>query len=55
MVRVPFVKIDKYVSDKSVPKGSGILPDKEVILTVEDLIKGTDSQLDYVVKHISNK
>lgn len=55
MVRVPFVKIDKYVSDKSVTKGSGILPDKEVILTVEGLIKGTDSQLDFVVKQISKK
>ncbi len=55
MVRLPFVKIDKYVSDKSVPKGSGILPDKEVTLTIEDLVKGTDSQLDYVVKLICKK
>ncbi|ALJ06057.1 hypothetical protein APS56_13355 [Pseudalgibacter alginicilyticus] len=55
MVRMPFVKIDKYVFDNSVPKGSGILPDKEVTLTVEDLIKGTDSQLDFVVKQISIK
>ncbi|MEQ9261749.1 MAG: S41 family peptidase [Owenweeksia sp.] len=52
MVRTPFVKIDKYVMDNSVPRGSGILPDKEVTLTVTDLIKGTDSQLDYVVKQI---
>lgn len=55
MVRIPFVKIEKYVLDKSVPKGSGILPDKEVTLTVEDLINGTDSQLDYVAKQISKK
>ena len=52
MVRMPFVKIDKYVLDHSVPKGSGVLPDVEVILTVEDLIKGTDSQLDGVIKLI---
>lgn len=37
MVRMPFVKIDKYVLDHSVPKGSGILPDIELILTVKDL------------------
>lgn len=52
MVRMPFVKIDKYVLDHSVSKGSGVLPDVEVILTVEDLIKGTDSQLDGVIKLI---
>lgn len=55
LVRVPFVKIDKYVPDKSVPKGSGILPDKEISLTVEDLIKGADSQLDYLVKQLSKR
>nr|WP_281502439.1 S41 family peptidase [Arenibacter sp. S6351L] len=55
MVRVPFVKIDKYVLDKTVPKGSGVLPDIEVELTVEDLIDGIDSQLDYIVKHLIEK
>jgi len=55
MVRVPFVKIDKYVLDKSVPRGNGILPDKEVTLTVEDLIKGVDSQLEHVVKQIRKR
>ncbi len=55
MVRMPFVKIDKYVLDNSVPKGSGILPDIEVKLTVQDLINGKDSQLDYVVKHLSEQ
>jgi len=53
MVRMPFVKIDKYVLDNSIPKGSGILPDIEVKLTVQDLINGKDSQLDYVLKHLS--
>lgn len=52
MVRMPFVKIDKYVLDNIVPKGSGIIPDMEVALTVEDLINGKDSQLDFIVKHI---
>lgn len=55
MVRMPFVKIDKYVLDNSVPKGSGILPDIEIPLTIKDLIDGKDSQLDYVVKRIDNK
>lgn len=55
MVRMPFVKIDKYVLDNSIPKGSGILPDIEVRLTVQDLIKGRDSQLDSVVKRINEK
>jgi len=55
LVRMPFVKIDKYVLDKSVPKGSGILPDIEVSLTVEDLINGVDSQLDYLVNQIRKK
>lgn len=55
MVRMPFVKIDKFVLDNSVPKGSGILPDIEVTLTVNDLIEGKDSQLDYTVNHINHK
>ena len=55
MVRMPFVKIDKYVLDYSVPKGSGIIPDVEVALTVEDLIYGKDRQLDFIVKHISKE
>lgn len=52
MARIPFVKIDKYVLDNSVPKGSGILPDIEIPLTIESLIEGKDNQLDYVVKRI---
>lgn len=55
MVRMSFVKIEKYVLDNSIPKGSGILPDEEVTLTVKDLIKGTDSQLNYTVKQIRKK
>lgn len=55
MVRTPFVKIDKYVIDHSVPIGSGILPDINISLTVEDLIDGKDSQLDYVVKQIGQE
>lgn len=53
MMRMSFVKIDKYVLDSVVPKGSGIVPDIEIVLTVQDLIAGKDSQLDYVVKRIS--
>lgn len=55
IIRMSFVKIDKYTLDDSVPKGSGILPDIEVALTVKDLIEGKDSQLDYIVKQINEK
>ncbi|MEQ9310675.1 MAG: S41 family peptidase [Balneolaceae bacterium] len=55
MVRMPFVKIDKYVLDYSVPKGSGILPDIEIPLKIKDLIDGKDNQLDYVVKQINKE
>lgn len=55
MVRMPFVKIDKHVLDHSVPKGSGVLPDVEVKLTVKDLIDGKDSQLDYIIKRINKE
>lgn len=55
MVRMPFVKIDKYVLDNTVLKGSGVLPDKEIPLTVLDLIAGVDSKLNYVVKQIREK
>lgn len=52
MVRVPFVKVDKYVLDTTVPKGSGVPPDKVVPLTRKDLVLGMDSQLDYVLKGV---
>jgi hypothetical protein len=52
MVRMPFVKIDKYVLDHAVAKGSGILPDTEVKLTVEDLMNGVDRPFNYVIKKI---
>ncbi len=45
-------KITHYVKDKTVPKGSGVPPNREVQLTVEDLIKGKDSQLDYILRLI---
>lgn len=54
-ILIPFVKINRFVKDKTVKKGSGILPNKEVHLTVQDLIKGRDSQLDYVLKQINKK
>ena len=49
------VKIKKYVKDKSVKKGSGVLPDVEIQLSVQDLIEGKDSQLDYVLQLIKKK
>ncbi|MDF9797894.1 hypothetical protein OKW21_003157 [Catalinimonas alkaloidigena] len=52
MVRMSFVKINHYVTDNRIAKGSGVIPDIEVKLSVQDLIEGKDSQLDYVVKTI---
>lgn len=52
MVNMSLVKINHYVEDTAIPKGSGVLPDVEVNLTVQDLIAGTDTQLDYVIKEI---
>ncbi|GAA3509681.1 hypothetical protein GCM10022393_23030 [Aquimarina addita] len=45
-------KILHYVKDTSIPKGSGVSPDRTVSLTKEDLIKGKDTQLDYIFKVI---
>ncbi|MBL4670072.1 MAG: hypothetical protein JKY30_12535, partial [Flavobacteriales bacterium] len=55
MVRIPLMKIDHFVSNNSVLIGSGVLPDIQVPLTVQDLIEGRDSQLDYVLKQINKK
>lgn len=52
MMRMSFMKMDKYVLNNSIPKGSGVLPDIEVSLIVQDLIDGKDSQLDYVLQQI---
>ncbi|SHJ06424.1 S41 family peptidase [Aquimarina spongiae] len=43
-------KIDNYVIDKTVPKGSGTPPDKYVGITLEDLIEGKDRILDYICR-----
>ena len=51
-ILISFVKINRFIKDETVNKGSGILPDEEVKLTVSDLIEGRDSQLDYVLKQI---
>lgn len=55
MIRISFVKIDKYVIDKSIQKGTGILPDIKISLTLKDLIDGKDSQLDYILNRIMVK
>ncbi len=54
-VLISFVKISRYVEDQTLKKGSGILPDIQIPLTIQDLIEGKDSQLDYVVKRINKK
>ncbi|MFH6605084.1 S41 family peptidase [Maribacter algicola] len=52
-ILISFVRISRYVKDETIKSGSGILPDTRVPLTVQDLIKGRDSQLDYVIKQIN--
>ena len=52
---ISFVKISRYTKDENVIKGSGILPDVEIPLTIKDLIEGKDSQLDYVLKRINKE
>lgn len=54
-VLISFVKISRYVKDKTLKISSGILPDARVPLTVQDLIKGSDSQLDYVINQINDQ
>lgn len=54
-VLISFVKINRYTKDETVKKGSGILPDIEIPLTINDLIEGKDSQLDYVIKQINKE
>jgi hypothetical protein len=55
MFNISLLKINHYIKDKSLPKGSGVLPGIEINLTQQDLIKGTDSQLDYIVKRIKKE
>ncbi len=54
-ILISFVKINRFVNDKTVEKGRGVLPDVEVHLTVQDLIEGKDSKLDYVLKQVQKK
>lgn len=54
-VLTSFVGISRYTKNKTVNKGSGILPDAEVPLTVQDLIDGKDGPLDYVLRQIEDK
>ncbi|MDC1162091.1 S41 family peptidase [Tenacibaculum sp.] len=54
-ILISFVKITRYVKDKTVKKGYGILPDIKIPLTVQSLIEGKDNQLDYIFKQINNK
>ncbi len=54
-IMMSLVKIKKYVKNETVKKGTGVLPDIEIKLTIQDLIEGKDSQLDYILKEIRNK
>ncbi|MDH7444173.1 S41 family peptidase [Aquimarina sp. 2201CG14-23] len=52
MMLMSMEKLTHYVKDTTIPKGTGVLPDREVLLSVEDLKKGVDSQLDYILRLI---
>ena len=45
-------KIEHFVKDQSVAKGSGILPDKFINMDIKDLITGTDPLLKYLYQLI---
>ncbi len=53
-VLISFMKINRYIIDKTVKKGTGILPDTQIPFTIKDLIEGKDNQLDYIIKQIGN-
>ncbi|AXT58848.1 hypothetical protein D1816_00280 [Aquimarina sp. AD10] len=46
------VQIEQYTKETSIPLGSGIPPDKNIIHSVEDLILGKDAELDYIFRLI---
>ena len=54
-IMMSFVKVKKYTKSETMEKGAGVIPDVEVKLTVQELIKGIDSQLGYVLKQINKK
>ncbi|CAM1370029.1 S41 family peptidase [Tenacibaculum xiamenense] len=47
-----FVKAKKHIKDKTVKKGTGVMPDIEIKLTTQDLIELRDRQLIYALKQI---
>ncbi|WP_299899213.1 S41 family peptidase [uncultured Aquimarina sp.] len=52
MMIMSMEKIKHYVKDKNVPNGSGVIPDRAISISVDDLIKGKDAQLDYILRLI---
>lgn len=54
-ILISFVKIDRFVVDKTIKKGSGIPVDVEVPLALEDLIQGKDGPLEYILKQIGQQ
>ncbi len=49
---ISMVKVVNYIKNKTIPKGSGVPPDQYIELSVDDLIKGKDPQLDYIFRLI---
>jgi len=53
-ILIPLVKINRYVSDPSVPAGSGVPPDREIQVKVHDLIDRKDGQLEAILEEIKS-
>lgn len=54
-ILISLVKMKKNTNDQTISKGSGVLPDVEIKLTVEDLIRSRDSQLAFILKQINKE
>ena len=55
LVRMSLVRVNKYVKDNKVPKGRGVLPHYKIELTLQDLIRSQDSQLNFILRKIKEQ
>ncbi|WP_313361328.1 S41 family peptidase [Empedobacter sp.] len=54
-VRIPLLKFYTTFTSDKIPFGRGVIPDYEVEPTFEEYINGTDSELEFALKHINKK
>ncbi|WP_025739632.1 S41 family peptidase [Aquimarina pacifica] len=48
-------KMNFYTKEKSIPRGSGIIPDRKILMNINDLIDGKDRDLDYIFRLIKGE